>query len=125
MVQWLLVAQIAFWQPVQTPVLHQGSWQSCDHEERVLEHRVNGQLLWEMHLGPDDEFALYRTSVDGEHDHASSENLLGSAFHYEAMQSRSGRTWTVLALRLWINVVRAGGSRDECQAYWVRIEQTK
>lgn len=117
----LLLLQLAVWQPVRYPVLHQGHWQSCDHEERVLEHQVNGRLLWELHLGPDDEFALYDHPVNGDHDHATKANLLAPGFRYE---SRLGQAWTVPSLRLWVNVVRGGGSRDQCieHAFYVMVE---
>jgi hypothetical protein len=125
MVTWLLVLQLAMWQRVEPPVLHQGSWQSCDHAERVLEHRKAGRLLWELHLGPDDEFALYKgEGPDGEdHTHDGPDNLLGPSYHVLDFSTyRADRTWTVPALHLQVNVVRAGGSRDECMSWWVRVE---
>jgi hypothetical protein len=119
---WLLLAQLAVWQPVRPPVLHQGHWQSCDHAERVLEHRVLGRLVWELHLGPDDEFGLYDHAVDGDHDHGDRANLLAPGFRYEG---RMGKAWTVPRLHLWVNVVRGGGSRDECaeHAFYVMVRQ--
>lgn len=120
----LLVLQLAVWQPVHPPVLHQGHWQSCDHAERILEHRVNGKLLWELHLGPDDEFGLYDHYVECcDHNHAAKTNLLAPGYKYN---SRMGQVWTIPKLHLWVNVVQGGGSRDECaaHAYYVRVEST-
>ena len=121
---WLLLVQLAVWQPVKPPVLHQGHWQSCDGSERVLEHRTNGVLQWELHLGPDDEFGLYVRKTDGEHDHADPANLLAPGYRHE---NRAGRAWRIPSLRLWVSVVRGGGSRDECaaHAFYVRIERTR
>lgn len=118
----LLWLQLAVWQPVKPPVLHQGHWQSCDHEERVLEHRLNGRLLWEVHLGPDDEFGLYDHQINGDHDHADPANLLAPGYKYE---SRLGQAWTIPSLHLWLNVVRGGGSRDTCidHAFYVMVRQ--
>jgi hypothetical protein len=75
---------------------------------------VLGKLLWELHLGPDDEFALYDHRVDGDHSHAARANLLAPGYRYEA---RAGQAWTIPTLHLWVNVVRGGGSRDECAAH--------
>lgn len=122
----LFILQLAVWQPVRYPVLHQGHWQSCDHEERVLEHRVLGHLQWEMHLGPDDEFALYPGTVNGEHDHAAKANLLAPGYRYDG---RAGKAWTAVVngIHLWISVVQGGGSQDACiaHAYYIRVEEQR
>jgi hypothetical protein len=124
---WLLVLQLAFFQSVLPPVLHQGHWQSCDHEERVLDHAVLGRVLWSLHLGPDDEFALYKAPEPAEDDHRSPRNLLGPAYAYHALPSRLGRSWRVPSLHLWVNVLQGGGSREECAAnsYYIRVETVK
>lgn len=120
MTLWLLLVQLAVWQPVKPPVLHQGHWQSCGDHERALEHRVNGKLVWEMHLGPYNEFALYDHAVDGDHDHADRTNLLAPGYRYE---SRAGQAWTVPKLRLWVSVVQAGEGKGDCvdSAYYVMV----
>ncbi len=124
---WLLVLQLAFWSSVLPPVLHAGHWQSCDGEERVLDHAVLGKVLWSLHLGPGDEFALYKVPEPAEDDHSGPRNLLGPAYHYHALPSRPGRSWRLPSLHLWVNVVQGDGSRDECaeNAYYVRVEQIR
>ena len=122
----LLIGQLVMCQPVQPPVLHACSWQSCDHEERVLEHRVLGKLHWELHLGPDDEFALYDHQVDGEeHSHATVDNLLGPDYHVSGDNYRARREWLIPQLHLKLNITAAGGSRDECQSFWLQVTKTK
>ena len=83
-----------------------------------MEHRVNGRLLWDLHLGPDAEFALYDHKVDGDHDHADRENLLAPGYVYGA---RAGQAWTVPSLRLWISVVRAGEPEANCESFFVKV----
>jgi len=121
---WLLLAQLAVWEPVKPPTLHQGSWQSCDHAERVLEHRVNGRPVWELHLGPDDEFGLYQQPLNGEdHRHDGPDNLLGPSYRVTADGTwRGKRNWTVPSLHLWVSIVAAGGSREQCESFYVRVE---
>lgn len=123
---WIILLQL--WTAIphtDLKVLHAGHWQSCDHAERILEHRVNGKLIFELHLGPDDEFAVYDHYVPCcDHDHADKSNLLAPGYKYE---SRMGQSWTVPKLHLWVNVVQGGGSRDECaaHAYYIRVEATR
>jgi hypothetical protein len=120
---WLLLAQLAIWQPVKPPVLHQGYLQNCMGEERVLEHRVNGHLLWELHTGPGPEFALYAFRVaDGDHTHTDPLNLL-TAPNVDSLQTyRGARQWSVASLHLWISVVRAGEAAEGCDSFYIRIE---
>ncbi len=118
---WLLLAQLAVWEPVKPPVQHQGYWQSCEGAERVLEHRTNGYLNWELHMGPADEFALYAFRVDGDHNHGDKLNLLGTPHHDSLETWRGGRQWNIPSLHLWISVVRAGESKN-CDSFYIRIE---
>ena len=119
----LLSLAQATWEPVRPPVLHQGRWLACGAEERVLEHRVLGQLRWELHLGPLDEFALYDHQVDGaKHTHDGADNLLGPAFRVSDLETwRSARQWSEPRLGVWISVVQAGEAGG-CNSYHVRIE---
>lgn len=118
----LLLAQLAVWQPVTAPVLHAGFWQSCNGAERVLEHRVNGYLQWELHMGGGDEFALYAFKVDGpDHTHTDKLNLL-TAPHVDDLRTlRGARQWTVPSLHLWVSVVRAGEAEAGCDSFFVKV----
>lgn len=116
--------QQAIWESVKPPVLHQGWWQSCNGEERVLQHRVLGKFRWELHLGPRDEFALYTREVDheaGDGAHERADNLLAPAYRVGDVSTlRGDRTWHKIGL--WINVRRAGSAEDDCQSFYVRVE---
>jgi hypothetical protein len=109
-------------------VLHAGTWQSCSGEERSLEHwGFKGRHyvpLWELHMGPGDEFALYEgIGPSGEHEHATADNLLMPAYHVSDLNTlRGARQWSVPRLHVWLSIVRAGGSREECQSFAIRIE---
>lgn len=122
----LLLAQLtlATWEHgVQFPVLHQGHWRSCNGEERVLEHVVNGKLQWELHLGAG-EFALFEHQTnDIEPGHPG--NLL-TAPKVDDMQTWKGkRQWAVSALHLWISIVRAGEAPEGCEAFFVKVEHQR
>lgn len=119
----LLLLQLAVWQKVSPPVLHQGFWQSCDHAERILEHRVNGDLKWELHM-TDVDFGLYAFKMaDGEHNHMDPLNLLSAPIFDSGASTSGGRQWTVPSLHLWISIVRAGETeRGYCSDFHIRIE---
>lgn len=112
------------------PVQHAGYWESCKdadgaYAERVQEHWERGVFVYEMHLGPYDEFALYDHVVDGpEHTHAVADNLLGKSFRVsDDGTHRASREWTVPSLGLVVRVAQAGtGPERGCASYYVRIE---
>jgi hypothetical protein len=109
-------------------VVLEGNWQSCledgEYGERVYDRYVNGRGLFEVHLGPRDEFAVFRGVQEEHRAHDSSGNLLGAAFHVRDLRTlRAKATWTVPSLGLNLSVVAAGGSREECESFWVRIEK--
>lgn len=116
--------------PSKPPVILEGNWQSCQegdsYGERVYEYRVNGTLRWELHMGPHDEFALFDHMVNDEPNaHASADNLLGPAYHMSDLRTvRGDRTWRLPRLKIWINIVRAGGSREDCESFYIRVEDT-
>lgn len=123
---WLLLLQLAQWQPVTPPTLHQGFWQTCNGEERVLEHRVSGRFQWELHLGPQDEFAIYDHHVDhnkiDDDSHASPDNLLGPAFRvYDVQTLRGARQWNIPKLGLWVSIVAAGSADGPCMSFYIKV----
>lgn len=107
-----------------------GNWQSCqarsedgsiEYGERVFEYRVNGVLKWSLHLGPKDQFALYPDLGPDGPDHTHD---VGNLLTPEYIVSTS-KTWAVPTLKLKVDVVLAGGSRDECESYYVQVERLK
>lgn len=110
-------------------VLH-GFWQSCrgdeGYEERIYDYHLNGKHLWSFHMGPYKEFALFKGSLSEDTPHESTLNLLGPAYTYNAFKTKvGGRNWSVPTLHLKVNVVETGGSREECEAYVVKVEIVK
>lgn len=134
---WLLILQL--WTSYATPTDRQsgvqmyGNWQSCLEDDGTYAERIhhykapNGKVLWSLHLGPKDEFALYKGEDSDDLEHDSPFNLLGPAYKIFSMSTRAGgRNWTALishALKLHINIIPAGGSRDECDSFVVKIER--
>ncbi len=114
-----------------THAILQGNWQSCLQDdgaygERAYDIKIRGRYIAVLHLGPRDEFALYRPATDpsGEHSHETEDNLLGPAFRVSDVETwRGKRQWAVRSLHLWISIVRAGGSRDDCDSFYIRIEE--
>jgi hypothetical protein len=104
----------------------EGNWQSCRepdgaYGERVYDHVVNGLGQFEVHLGPRREFAIFKGVQDAHRDHASPENLLKP--HTVPMQgNKATRRWTIPSLKLAFSVSLAGGSRTDCDSWFIVLE---
>lgn len=131
--------------PPDPNILLSGNWQSCRSEDTPVEYaeRIYERMemfhgvrtwLWSFHMGPYHEFGLFRADRDpsvagGDDIHTTQDNLLGPAFEVVPEFNRAQRTWRVEGSRLrlpydlWINVVLAGGSRDECESFFVLIRK--
>jgi hypothetical protein len=75
---------------------------------------------FELHMGPHHEFAFFRGIQDGHRDHNSPENLL-RPFNIEPRGQSARHSWDVAGLRL--QVVMAGGSREECESWYVTLQR--
>ena len=122
---WLILAQL--WTSYPKPgTLLSGNWQSCweDGEwgERIFEYRRLGKLIAEFHMGPRNEFALYKQPQPDDHSHDSSDNLLKD-HPYDNNRSNFSYFSPQLGLRLTIS--KGGGSRDECESYFVTLESAR
>jgi len=105
--------------------LLEGNWQSCresdgKYSERVYDGRWDGIPPFELHMGPYHEFALFRGILDEHRDHASSDNLL-RPFTVELTANTAKQVWDVNGLHL--EVVLAGGSREECESWFVTLRR--
>ena len=103
----------------------EGSWQSCReadgrYSERVYDHVVNGVGRFEVHMGPGREFAIFRGVQDEHRDHESRENLL-KPFRVAMDGSRASRKWEIPSLNLVFTVALAGGSRAECESWFITL----
>lgn len=104
----------------------EGNWQSCREQdgryaERVYDHVVNGVAQFEVHLGPRHEFAIFKGVQDAHRDHLSPENLLMP--HDVPMDGNKARLrWEIPSLKLAFTVSLAGGSRTECESWFIVLE---
>lgn len=107
----------------------EGHWQSCRepdgrYSERVYDHVVNGVGKFEVHMGPRREFAIFSGVQDEHRAHDSSENLLKP--HIVAVESARGkRRWEIPSLDLAFTVTLAGGSRTDCESWFISLEPLK
>jgi hypothetical protein len=104
----------------------EGNWQSCretdgQYGERVYDGKWPGMSPFELHMGPRHEFALFRGIQDGHRDHDSPENLL-RPFNIEPRGQSARHSSDVAGLRL--EVVMAGGSREECESWYVTLQRS-
>jgi hypothetical protein len=104
----------------------EGSWQSCldqsgRYTERVYDHVVNGVGLFEVHLGPRREFAIFRGVQDQHREHESPENLL-KPFRVLMEGGRARQHWDVPSLKVSLTVTLAGGSFSDCESWYVVLE---
>ena len=105
----------------------EGNWQSCreadgQYSERVYEAKWPGMDPFEFHMGPYHEFALFR-GIHGDHpDHASADNLLKPST-VTVVGNRAVHTWDVAGLH--VEVALAGGSREECESWFVSLKRSK
>ena len=104
----------------------EGNWQSCRdrdgaYAERVYDHLVNGVAIFEVHMGPRREFAIFKGVQDAHRDHQSPENLLKP--YIVAMDAgRAKQRWEIPSLNLAFTVTLAGGSRTDCESWFILLE---
>lgn len=104
----------------------EGSWSSCresdgQYAERVYDHVVNGGGKFEVHLGPRREFAIFKGVQDTHRDHDSPENLL-KPFRVPMDAGRARQRWEIPSLNLAFTVALAGGSRTDCDSWFITLE---
>jgi len=104
----------------------EGNWQSCReadgrYSERVYDHLLNGVGRFEVHLGPRREFAIFKGVQDQHREHDSADNLL-KPFRVEMQSGRAKQRWEIPSLNLALTVTLAGGSRMECESWFVLLE---
>lgn len=107
----------------------EGSWQSCRDDqgryaERVYDHVVNGAGKFEVHLGPHDEFAVFPGVQEMHREHGSTANLL-MPYEVPIEGGRAKRRWEIPSLDLAFTVTLAGGSRPECDSWFIVLEPLK
>jgi hypothetical protein len=103
----------------------EGNWQSCResdgrYSERIYDARLPGIGDFEFHMGPYHEFALFHGIQDGHRGHDSADNLL-RPYTVEVVDGAGKEHWDVAGLS--IDVVLAGGSREECESWFVTLRR--
>jgi hypothetical protein len=104
----------------------EGNWQSCQetsgrYSERVYDHMVNGVGQFEVHLGPKREFAIFKGVQDEHRDHDSADNLL-HPFRVALDGTRAKQRWEIKSLNLAFTVTLGGGSRTDCESWFIVLE---
>ena len=104
----------------------EGNWQSCrdrdgQYAERVYDHVVNGVGKYEVHMGPRREFAIFSGVQDVHREHESPENLL-KPFRVAMDAGRAKQRWDIPSLNLAFTVTLAGGSRTDCESWFILLE---
>lgn len=107
----------------------EGNWQSCreddgEYSERVFDQKIEGQPEYEVHLGPANEFAIFK-GVQTEHRaHDSEENLL-QPYRVRMRGQDAHQHWTIQSLNLSFDVTAAGGSRRDCVSWYIVLTPLK
>jgi hypothetical protein len=106
----------------------EGHWQSCRegdgrYSERVYDH-VGNDGRFEVHLGPRREFAIFEGVQDEHRDHASAPNLL-KPYSVPLEAGRAKQRWEIPSLDLAFTVTLAGGSRTDCESWYIVLEPLK
>jgi len=104
----------------------EGNWQSCretdgQYAERVYDGRWQGLEPFELHMGPYHDFALFRGIQDDHRDHDSANNLL-KPHKLDVIGNNARHSWDVNGMHL--EVVLAGGSREECESWFVTLKRS-
>ena len=103
----------------------EGNWQSCregdgQYSERIYDGKLPGFGPFELHMGPYHDFALFRGVQDDHRDHTSADNLIRP--HTVEIVAGSGKhRWDAAGLHL--EVALAGGSREDCESWWVMLRR--
>ena len=104
----------------------EGNWQSCresdgKYSERIYDGKLPGIGPFELHMGPYHEFALFRGVEDDHREHTSADNLL-NPFTVDVVANIGRQKWDAGGLHL--EVALAGGSREECESWWVQLRRS-
>ena len=103
----------------------EGNWQSCresddEYSERIYDGNTPGIGRFELHLGPYHDFALFRGIEENHRSHASPENLFDPHL-VPVAGGRGHQKW--IAAGLVFEVTLAGGSRDDCESWWITLRR--
>lgn len=105
----------------------EGNWQSCReadgaYSERIYEHVtvVDGVPRFELHMGPRREFALFAGVQEEHRPHDSPANLL-QPYRLTGEGNLAQHEWKVANLNVRFTATLAGGSRSDCESWYVLL----
>jgi hypothetical protein len=103
----------------------EGNWQSCrdadgSYSERVYDHVVNGVPKFEVHMGPKREFAIFEGVQDAHREHSAPTNLL-KPYQLDVEGNLASHEWKIPSLNLVFAVSLAGGSRSDCESWYILL----
>jgi hypothetical protein len=103
----------------------EGNWQSCReadgrYSERVYDHVVNGIAKFEVHMGPRREFAIFQGVQDEHRAHDLPANLL-RPYRLEVEGNLASHEWKIPSLNLVFTATLSGGSRGDCESWYVLL----
>jgi hypothetical protein len=75
-------------------------------------------------MGPHREFALFKGVQDEHRGHDSPENLL-KPYRLALEAGRAKQRWEIPSLNLVLTVTLAGGSRMDCESWFVTLQSTE
>ena len=101
----------------------EGNWQSCresdgQYGERVYDHVTGPGGVFELHMGPRREFALFSGVQDAHRDHDAPENLL-KPYRVPLEAGRAKQRWEIPSMNLVLTATLAGGSRTDCESWFI------
>jgi hypothetical protein len=101
-------------------IVLEGNFQSCREDDGEYSERIYTPQgdAYELHLGPFHDFALFKGARNLHRDHDAPENRL-VPHRVEPVNMRADQRWRALGLD--IHVTLAGGSRDECESWYVTV----
>ena len=107
----------------------EGNWQSCrqadgSYAERVYDHKVNDVPKFEVHMGPKREFAIFEGVQDEHREHEAPGNLL-TPYRLDVEGNLASHEWKIPSLNLVFTVTLAGGSRSDCESWYVLLAPLK
>jgi aspartokinase-like uncharacterized kinase len=82
---------------------------------------VNGVPEYEVHMGPRREFAIFKGVQDAHRDHESPDNLL-KPYRVLLEAGRAKHSWEIPSLNLSFTVTLAGGSRTDCESWYILLQ---
>ncbi len=74
-----------------------------------------------MHLGPRREFAIFKGVQAKHRPHDSPENLL-NPYQVLEIHNQASHRWEIPSLNLVFTVTMTGGSRTDCESWFITLE---